>query len=92
MTDSNTTTAKIKPRDAHPLPDGWRWDGAVARLGDGIGSLAVYVDDLGELVSEMIIIGSECFHDDTMHADPPADVALAVLLAYRDRGPVRGAP
>ena len=81
---SKWTTATLNRE--HPLPDGWRWDvdfGAppVARRGDGIGSIAVYVDEHQELVSEQTVISCD-FPDDTMRVDPPVDVALAVLLAH----------
>ena len=81
----------------HPLREGWCWDvdsdaTPVARRGTGIGSLAVYVD-AGELVSEKMLpptgerfecmFGCKVANDGTTHEPPPADIALAVLLASK---------
>lgn len=76
----------------HKLPDGWAWEihggkpRAMAAAPDPpidcTGDWHVWVDDLGELASQAI--GPRCYREgETDHVDPPADVALAVILASK---------
>ena len=60
----------------HPLPDGWTW--AAERVTAVRGDWEVWLDDEGELCSWYEPDGGSM-----LRCDPPADVALAVILASK---------